>query len=469
MPDQLTVLISVSGKHAGKNFSRGKDGGIRNRSYGNEKCFRVHITEVNGIAELGRALATIASNQFAFVIRGAPLPGINLKRARRLLRPDKKSGDPATFKEVPRYWLLVDVDHIVCPAAIDPKSDPTGAVEYVLGLLPAELHVATCWWQWSSSQSVYDNETLSLHLWFWLDVPLTGDALTRWAIAANDAAGCKLIDPATFRTIQALYTAAPTFSAPLADPLSQRSGTRHGLDDAVALLIPPPASPRQRDQPGTGGYEPGLGVAAILATIGGAKGFREPIVSAIASYIATYGSAADPEPIKKAIRAAVNKADPGSHPSETIERYKSDSHLDEIISWVKDRHGDRPPKGFMPEPPDEDPELPSPEDLGPPAPVVRPIVRVIGGELPAVIDRAEALLVDADPGIFAFGDQVVRPAIRPIRVADKKKTTGLRLVPIAAAHMIEKFTRSIDFQKYNKKEKSWLSIDCPRPAAAAYL
>lgn len=344
MADQLTVLISANGKHAGKHFSIGKDGGIKTRSYdGNEKYFRVHTVEVDGIKRLGAALVAIARNQFAFVIRGAPLPGINLKHARRLLRPEKKSGDLATFEEVPRHWVPIDVDHIPCPAAIDPKGDPEGAVEYVVGLLPDELSDATCWWQWSSSQSVFDNETLSLHLWFWADTPLTGDELKRWAVAANLRAGFKLIDPAMFRTVQALYTARPTFDAPLIDPLPRRSGVRQGLDDAVVLLIPPPASPKHPGQPGREDYEPGVGVEAFLAQIGGATGFREPIVKAIASYIASFGGAVDCEPLKEQIRAAIANADSGGRSADEIERYASDDHLDQIIAWVKDRHEDRPP------------------------------------------------------------------------------------------------------------------------------
>ena len=99
----------------------------------------------------------------------------------------------------------------------------------------------------------------------------------------------------------------------------------------------------------------------------------------------------------------------------------------------------------------------------------RPIVRVIGGELPAIIDRAEEILIAADPDVYAFGDQIVRPAMQPIRIADEKETRGLRLVPIASAHMRERFTRHVTFLKFNKREDEWVSIDCPETVAKTYL
>jgi putative DNA primase/helicase len=101
--------------------------------------------------------------------------------------------------------------------------------------------------------------------------------------------------------------------------------------------------------------------------------------------------------------------------------------------------------------------------------IKRPAVHLVGGESPNILDEAEAALIASDHGIFAFGDQVVRPARRPIRIADDKMTTGLRLVPIAAAHMAERFTKYVDFQRFNKRLDEWVSVDCPHSIAVAYL
>jgi hypothetical protein len=63
----------------------------------------------------------------------------------------------------------------------------------------------------------------------------------------------------------------------------------------------------------------------------------------------------------------------------------------------------------------------------------------------------------------------VRPALRSIPIADDKTTEGLRLVPIEPEHMAERFSRVIDFQKYESRSKKWVSIDCPPVIAKTYL
>jgi hypothetical protein len=356
--DSITVLHSVSSKYATKQFSTKKDDSISNRSYGNEKFFSVATVAVGDIAQLGQALGRLVDKPFDFVIRGEPLPDINRKHARRLLHADKKTGDAATFQGRRRHWFMADIDHIPCPAAINPVIDPDGAIEYIIGLLPPELHDATCWWEFSSSQSVFADETLSAHLWFWSSGPLDDAELTRWALAVNQAARHKLIDPAPYRAVQAHYVARPIFKQ-LKDPLPRRYGMRQGLDAAVSLLIPPP-HPKRPDEPLGQGYEPGLGVEAYLAEIGGPKGFRGPLVAAIASYVAIHGSSADAEPLKRQIRETLDKAHPGGRSASELERYASDDHLDAIVDWVRTHHGDQPPKGRQEDPPQHvvDPDIP---------------------------------------------------------------------------------------------------------------
>jgi hypothetical protein len=363
--DQLTVLTSVNKKHAGKRFWLDKKTGeIKSRSYGKETHFRVEAIAVSDIKSLARALERISRNPFAFVVRGRLLPGFDPKKTLRRCVPNKKTGEPATFEAGARRWQLVDVDKIVRPITIDPKSDPEDAVEYVIWLLPPECWDATTWWQWSSSQSVDPRaETLSLHLWFWLEEPLDDASLKRWAISANIAAGYKLIDPAPYSSVQAHYLAIPDFVAPLTDPLQRRSGLRKGLDEAVSLVIPEPISIKRPDQPSLNGYAPGHGVEAYLAMIGGPEGTREPIRSAIASYIAINGRNADCTDLKAAIRDAILTNRPGVD----LGHYYDDDHLDRLIDWVKSVHGDRPPMGWRADPPPHivDTEIPLDPPAGP--------------------------------------------------------------------------------------------------------
>jgi hypothetical protein len=344
--------------HATKRITRNpKTGEIKNRSYDREHHFRVEIIPVADFTALCDALGRLTREPFAFVVRGAPVPGINLAYTRRLLHPDKKSGDPATFTAAPQHWFAIDMDHIAAAVLTDPAADADSAIEYLIGLLPGELADASCWWQFTASQSLPGHEeTLSARLWYRSTEPLGDADLKRWAAAANGAT--KLIDGALYSPVQAHYIAAPTFNG-MADPLPRRWGVRTGLETEVSLIIPPP-DPKNPEIVSGQGYEPGRGVQAFLADIGGGRGFRDPIKATIASYIAIYGSKADCEPLKAAICKAIERAEAGGRSSDQIARYRSDEYLDDLIRWTRERHGDQPPKGWTVGPPPHivDPDIP---------------------------------------------------------------------------------------------------------------
>jgi hypothetical protein len=98
-----------------------------------------------------------------------------------------------------------------------------------------------------------------------------------------------------------------------------------------------------------------------------------------------------------------------------------------------------------------------------------PIVFLIGGNLSHAVDQAEIFLLSSDSELFQRGDFVVRPAQTPIPIADNRLTLGLRLVPVKINHMIERFTYSVDFKKFDKRSGDWFSINCPPNIAATYL
>ena len=353
--DSLTVLHSVNRKHAAKQFTliTNKKTGvhqIKNRSYGNENLFRVDIIALDGFDDLAAALDRLIGQPFAFPIRGVPIAGTNLNHTPRWKNP--RQGQPATFEAAAHHWFCVDMDHLDAPALTDPATDPEAAIQHLIGLLPAACHDASCWWEFTSSQSLpkadpAEPDTLSARLALWSEVPLTDAELKRWAVAHNAAnGGIKIIDPCLYDAIQAHYIAAPSFVG-MTDPLPRRHGVRRGLDETVSLVIPPP-HPKQPDEPGTEGYEPGQGVEHYLDQIGKPH-FREPIVKAIASFVGSYGAAADVEELKAAIRKRIDEAEPAGGRSEAeIERYKSDEHLDDIIAAIRAFQGDKPGRGFIP-------------------------------------------------------------------------------------------------------------------------
>jgi hypothetical protein len=330
----LPVLFSVSNLYATKRIRlHRKTGQLIKTDYGREKHFRIQQVDLNGFDHMCKCLDRLTRRPFAFVIRGAPLPGIDLDNTRRLAHNDPETGEAAAFATHERSWFAADIDKLRRPVAIDPVADPEGAVEYLIGLLPPELQDASCWWQFTCSQSLPGCEdTLSTRLWFWLREPLDDAALTRWAHCANKTG--TLVDASVYRVVQPHYVADPVFEEGMRDPLPRRHGVRIGLDKAVSLLIPEPSV--EDPYIGGEGYV-GLGIAGHLAEIGGERGFRAPMVSAIAAYFTANGADANPEPIKARVREAIGQADPGGRTAAEIDRYCSDRHLNDIIGWVRAR------------------------------------------------------------------------------------------------------------------------------------
>jgi hypothetical protein len=339
--DHLTVLTTDGGLATKQIRLHHKTGKLIVTGYGKAYWFKVCEWPVDGIAALAAQLERLTRAPLAFVIRGAPLPGIDRARCRRLRHPDPQSGDAATFTDADRHWFAIDIDKIARPVTIDPVGDPDGAIEYLIGLLPPELHDASCWWQWTSSQGLPGTEeTLSARLWFWSVDSMSDAELTRWCRSANQRVGYRLIDQSLFRAVQPHFCAAPIFSG-MRDPLPVRHGVRLGLDDAVSLVIP--ELDRAHHAAGTS-FAVGRGVTAYLAEIGGDRGFRAPMLSAIASYFAVNGPGADHNIIKTLVRQAIDAAPPGARSAADLDRYRSDRHLDEMLHWCAQQEGTRPPR-----------------------------------------------------------------------------------------------------------------------------
>ena len=239
--DTIVVLRSVNKLHATKQFTfipgkKGKPDQIRNKSYGNEKFFSVDEIPIANAAALHHVLEHLTRDPFAFIIRGAPLPGINRHYTRRLLHKDPKTGEDPNFAPQPRRWLTVDCDHLPEPPLTDLVNRPVDAVQHVIGRLPPELHDVTCFWQLSSSAGLPSSEgSLSLHLWYWCACPYSDEELSRWASFVNRED--RLVDAAVYRPVQPHYIAAPLFSG-MADPLGRRglAGIHRDLHDLQLAL-----------------------------------------------------------------------------------------------------------------------------------------------------------------------------------------------------------------------------------------
>jgi hypothetical protein len=340
--DLLTILKTEGGLATKQIRPEPKTGKLIVTGYGRARYFSVREQPIADLVSLSAVLTGLTRAALCFVIRGAPLPGIDRARCRRLRYPDPATGDAATFTDASRHWFAIDLDKLARPVTVDPLADPVDAIEYLIGLLPPELYDASCWWQWTSSQGLPGHtETLSARLWFWSIDSISDAELTRWSRAANQRAGFRLIDPCLYRAVQPHYIASPIFAG-MRDPLPMRHGMRQGLDDAVTLVIPAPE--RAFHYANGGGFAVGRGVASYLEEIGGERGFRAPILSAVASYFAINGADAERDTIKKLIRDAINAAPAGGRSEAELERYRSDRHLDEMLQWCARHEEAKPPR-----------------------------------------------------------------------------------------------------------------------------
>src|SRR5512133_1855916 len=89
-----------------------------------------------------------------------------------------------------------------------------------------------------------------------------------------------------------------------------------------------------------------------------------------------------------------------------------------------------------------------------------PIVEVKGGQLPRVIDQAEAALLASGYNLYQRG-VLVRPAIVPLKASDDRDTKGLRLLPITEPYLIDVMTRCAAFVRFDKRSRDWVAIDAP--------
>jgi hypothetical protein len=333
--DQITGEVKVSG------YARGKK-------------FKYSVRHIEDIFALTRTLKELESDPFSFVVRAAPLEGLDLTR-QHLRRLHARGDEPATLIDVPRQSIMIDIDELPAPPLCDPAIDLEDAAEGIRSKLPPEFHIAKIYVTFSSSQSVPgtgNSDTLSAHVWAIIDTPRSSGELKRWAKWINETLGYKLIDPSIYQPVQAHYTSAPTFTG-MTDPLPGRGILLDGEEDRVTLVMPddywqPTGRYTGRSEIFTSAYEGG-GFDAHISRAGGPDGIRAPIISAIASLVYGTGGDVDYDLIKRKICSAVDAhefpadEEGNQRPKSDANHYLTDEHLDSMITWCAERERQQRP------------------------------------------------------------------------------------------------------------------------------
>lgn len=232
--DSVTILTCREpDKQATKKFVVQKDGAIEKVSFSAGKFFTHEQKSVASIYDLSNVLTALMDKPCSFIIRGAPMKDAKQTVMRRINNPG------AAFDPMPHYYVALDIDKQKCPEHLDPIKDPEGAARWARELLPPDLRGVTCFYKFSSSQSVPKKvgespvSVISVHFWFWCNRKISEGEWKRY-FKANPCP----VDQALFSPVQIHYTANPIFVG-MGDPLPNRSGIIKGDSDIVIMpLIP---------------------------------------------------------------------------------------------------------------------------------------------------------------------------------------------------------------------------------------
>ncbi len=176
------------------------------------KWFDFEVCRVGGLADLESLLCRLAPRADCAVIRGEPIDPAACRHVRRLLHPDRETDDPACFREVPRHWLALDMDAVPRPDSV-PTHDLAQCAALALAILPPEFRQASCIVQATGGHGFKPGARL--RLWYWLARPVSGAEAKRWLRQAP-------VDPAVFRAVQPIYTAAPVLAHGVSNPCPVR-------------------------------------------------------------------------------------------------------------------------------------------------------------------------------------------------------------------------------------------------------
>jgi hypothetical protein len=116
-------------------------------------------------------------------------------------------------------------------------------------------------------------------------------------------------------------------------------------------------------------------------------------------------------------------------------------------------------------PSDEEPET---EPAEAKAPAGRPVISIVAGELPRVVDEAERALLAAGTPIFSRGDSLVRPVTEEAPASRGRMTMVARFRAFCPDGLVDAFSQVATFQRFDGCGKAFVT-DPPKQVAGILL
>jgi hypothetical protein len=97
-----------------------------------------------------------------------------------------------------------------------------------------------------------------------------------------------------------------------------------------------------------------------------------------------------------------------------------------------------------------------------------PTIKIVAGELPRVVNEAEAALLALGREIYQRGGMIVRPALIPVKTFHDQDTEAWRLPEVSRAYLGETLSRAAQWVKYDARRRGWVGADVPEKVVEAY-
>lgn len=224
-----SIVILRGDKPAAKRVTQLGNGKVQIHPSGSSFRHSVDTVAIGSLANLYSVLSDLQDQSDRFVIRGKLINGMPTEGIRRLLKPT--GDDLASFEPAPRRWVMLDIDGIQLPAGMnDFNGHADEIIAHAISFLPDQFQTASCVYQWSGSMG-FKTAQIRIHLWFWLDRPVSDEQLKAWMQNSP-------VDRSLFNPVQVHYTANPILEDGAVDPITQRVGLYMPKAGSDTVVVP---------------------------------------------------------------------------------------------------------------------------------------------------------------------------------------------------------------------------------------